>query len=61
MWDPRIVTNIPQKLHSIPADVLPSDSEDLLILRNSEKVEFLESNCKSPENILTVSFENIDF
>ena len=31
MWDSRIVTNIPQKLHTIPADVLPSDSEDLFV------------------------------
>ena len=35
----RIVSPIPQKLHTIPADVLPNDSEDLL--QFSEKLWLL--------------------
>ena len=31
--DPWIVLNIPQKHHTLPADVLPSASEDLFIAR----------------------------
>ena len=30
--DPWIVLNIPQKQHTIPADVLPNDSEELLCI-----------------------------
>ena len=38
--DPWIVLNIPQKHHTLPAGVLPSASEDLLIFAQNEYLLF---------------------
>ena len=43
----RIVSNIPQKQHTIPADVLPNDSEDLFQVSPADPLHWRESQASS--------------
>ena len=51
--DPSIVLNIPQKYHTLPADVLPSASEDLFA---KCRVEHENLNQTTPQGVVWLSF-----
>ena len=50
------MTTTPQKHHTIPADVLPSASEDLFILRNNGNYIIIECDGECSVSIVCVLF-----